>query len=492
MKRRGRPRWTRVPALLALAAALALPLPSPLAGQERFRKIPPLPDSRLELRLPAIESGVLSNGLTVSVAPKPWSPFVGLQLVIFAGESDSPPDLPGLAAMTARMIGRGTRVLSAEAVEEQIEAIGADFSVTVTMDYTALRLNVLEEHLDQALAIFRQIVLEPQFSDLEVSNAKRTYFYELLAEAKNPEFVGRRLLLRLLFEGHPYQRACYPKEAVPRLNPRDIAAFYGRFYRPNNAVFLLTGNLNLAVAARKVSRHFGTWAAQMVERVSPPSPAPNTGERICFIDHPGAQDASIFVGNVAMPASSPDHFAFQVLNQILGGTTGSRLFMDLREAKGYAYSAFSEARFYRSAGAYWAKAEVPRESIHAAVTEIFNELRLLSAERLGPDEIEAAKSFLIGHLPLGFESPEDFSARLADVTGLGLDDQHWARLPEGLVLVNVEKVLEVAQRIFPPVPLVVIVGNREWAGQVLGDFDVVEIYDSNGAFSMTLHKGVER
>ncbi len=462
------------------------------AGQERFRKSPPVPESFRELRLPTLESGTLANGLTVTAASRPGAPLVTLQLILFAGEADSPTTLPGLATVTAKMIGRGTELYSSDQIEGMIESIGADFSVSVAMDYTVFTFNVLEQYLDKALSIMRMMFLEPQMSNLDVDTVKRTFFYSLKELNKDPEFVGRTQLMRILFEGHPYQTANYYEDAIPRISTKDVAVFYSRFYRPNNAVFATTGNLSLAVASRKVSRYFGPWLRQPVDRPSPPVPRPNNRERVCFVDHPPSQDATIFVGNLAMPADSPDFFPFMVLDQVLGGTYGSRLFMNLRETRGYAYNAFSEAGFFRSTGAYWAKAEVPRESIFPAVQEIIKELRILSMERVRPDEIEQAKSFLIGNLPLKFANGPAFASRLASITGLRLGDALWNGFADNLMLVDGEKVLDVAARYFAPVPVVVIVGNREWAGVELKDFNMVEVYDRFGTLKMTLQKGVER
>jgi predicted Zn-dependent peptidase len=210
------------------------------------------------------------------------------------------------------------------------------------------------------------------------------------------------------------------------------------------------------------------------------------------VDYPGLRDATIFVGNLAMSATSSDFFSFLVLNQVLGGTTGSRLFMDLRESKSFAYYAFSEAEFFRFCGAYWAKARVPPDAVHAAILEIIKELGALSSETAVPTEIEEAKSFLIGNLPLKFASQEGFSTRLAQVVALGLGEQHWGGFTDSLMLVNVEKVLEVAKRYFPPLPVVVIVGDETWASVALRDFKVVDIFDKSGAFKMTWRKGVDR
>jgi predicted Zn-dependent peptidase len=478
--------------LLALAVVATMLSPG-MAAQERFRRTPPLPDAQAqELRLPPLERTTLPNGLIVAAAYRPGPPLVTVQLVIRAGEADSPPDLPGVAALTARMIGKGTKLLSAENFENMIESMGADYSVGVLMDYTVLTFHVLEEFLDRTLYVLRLMTLDAEFSGRELATVKRTAYFDLYGRKKNPEFLGWRQFLRALFENHPYQTATYAEDVIKFITKEDVAAFYHRFYRPGNAAILVSGNIDGATAARKIGLHFGAWPGQPVERTLPAAPLPNTRDRVCYVEDPGATDAMVFAGNVVMNSSDPDFFPVLVLKQILGGTTRSRLFMNLRESKGYAYYAFSETEFFRACGVFWARARITPEFVFPAVREIVREIKVMSAEVLVPAEIEEAKSFLVGNMPAQFESLEGFAGWMARNVALDLDDGQWDKGPERLKLVNVERVAAVAQKYLAAKPLVVIVGRPEWLGSYLRDFEAVEVYDTNGMLQHTLRKGEVR
>jgi len=476
-----------VAALACLAAAV------PAAGQqERFRRTPPLPETFRELRLPDVQTSVQTNGLTVAVNPRPGSPLVTVQLVILAGEADSPRNRPHTATLAARMLGHGSPGLSAGDVELSIESIGGDVSVRTSVDDTVLTFHVLAEQVDRALDIMRPLILQPEFTETELASVRRAYYYELAEKRKDPEFMGRRHLLHLLFENHPYQAMTMPEDQVKLVTAKDVAAFVARFYRPNNAVFVVSGDVDGPAMTQKIGQMFAAWLRRDVNRTPPPAPLPNRKERIAFLDFPTAVDFVVFAGNVVMPPTSPDYYPFLVLNQVLGGSMGSRLFMSLRESKGYAYDAFSEAEFSRSCGVYWARARVTPETIPAAVREISRELKDLATTRAVPDEIERAKSFLIGNLPLRFASLEGYSERLSRFIALGLGPAHWNRASDSLMLVNAESVLTAAERYFLAVPVVVIVGNREWAAPALKEFDLVDIYDSAGVYRETLHKGEKK
>ena len=469
-------------ALLFLASGLA---------QERFRKSPPVPDPLLRLGLPRIESMTLMNGLTVAVAPRAGQPYCSLELVIMAGESQSPAELPGLASFTAEMLRRGSYQLSASDLEERIEAMGGTLSVTTTPDCTYFSFQFLEEHFDEAMDILARMVLQPGFSDREVVSLRRILLYDLRQRQRDPAFVGRRQLYRILFEEHPYLKYCLNEDVFRSITRKDIQSFYDRFYRPNNAVLVLTGNLNLAVAVRKVSHALNTWPREEVDRPPLPSPDVWDGDKVCFVDLPRAREATVIVGNVIFPLADPDYFPFAVLNQLLGGTPFSRLFMNLRENKEFAYNAYSELDLFRSGGVYVVTARVVPSAVFATIREIFLELERAAREKVSTFELEQAKSYLIGHFPVQISGPKEFSRRVVDLVTFSLGDAYWNRFYDNIMQVDADRIFEVAQEYLRPRPVVVIVGDKDVLLDQLRDVDRLEVYDQKGVLLYTLIKGVE-
>jgi len=475
--------WFCIWALLSLGSALA--------QQERFRKSPPIPDPLPRLELPKIESMRLMNGLTLAVASRPDQPSISLELVILVGESQSPKSLPGLASFTAEMLSRGTPLISASTLEERIDAIGGDFSTTTTPDFSRFSLHFLDGFLDQALEMLSLMVLQPDFSDREIVALKRTQFYDLRQRQRDPEFVGRRQLLRILLKEHPYRQSFYSEDVIKNLTRKDIQAFYDLYYRPNNALIVLAGNLNLAIAARRVSHFLNTWPAREMERPLLPSPQANAEDRFCFVDLPQAKDATLFIGNLISPLAEPDYFPLAVLNQVLGGTPFSRLFMNLREAKEYAYSAFSRLELFRSCGYYAVTAAVIPSASSASIREILRELDRISREKVSNFELEQAKSYLIGHFPLRIVRPDELSRRISELLVFSLGDAQWSRFNDNITLVDADRIFEVAQRYLLRKPVVVIVGDKDVLLDHLRDLEKLEVYDLKGVLLYTLIKGVE-
>jgi zinc protease len=481
---------TKIIKKIAVCCGLALLAGSTSVAQERFRKSPPIPEPLGKLELPSIESVRLSNGLSVAVAFENNHPFVSLELVIQAGESSSPDELPGLASFTAELLNRGTVSISAADIEERIEFIGGSLTTTVSLDQTRLSFIFLDEYLDQALDLLSQMVLQPAFSDKEIVNVKRIQFYDFLEKRRDQDYVGRRQLLRLLFKDHPYARGFYNEDVIKNISRKDVLAFYQTYYRPNNAVIVLTGNLNLSTASRKVSHYFNTWRRSELERSAVTAPEPNKEKRVCFVDLPQAKEATIFLGNLIFPLNDPDFFAFSVLNQVLGGTFHSRLFMNLRETRELAYFAFSEMEFFRCCGVYSVKARVMPSACHDAVEEILKELDRIARERVSTFEIEQAKSYLIGNFPIQVEKLDDLASRVSEIVTLSLGGAYWDRFYENIMLVDANRVYEVAHKYLLNPPVVVIVGDKSLLLDYLDDFEKIDIFDAKGEYRYSLTKGV--
>jgi predicted Zn-dependent peptidase len=314
----------------------------------------------------------------------------------------------------------------------------------------------------------------------------------MLQEEQNPEFVGRRQLHRVLFGNHPYRLGRYGQDTFRSIRRRDVHDFYRRFYRPNNALVVLAGNLNLTAAARKVSRYFSTWKEGGVLRQPTPL-TPGTGgqERICLVDLPRAKDATLFVGNLIFPIDDPDSFPFLVLNQAIGGTPNSRLFMNLRESKEYAHFAFSEVELFRSGGVFSVRARVIPSACHAAVQEILGEVARISREKVSTFELEQAKAYLIGNFPLQVGRLEAMTQRVSEIMTYALNDAYWSKFLDSIMLVDADSVLRVGGRFLQAPPAVVIVGDKATLTEYLREFPRVEVYDIKGALLYTMLKGVE-
>lgn len=474
-------------AIVSLIFIICLPLK--LHSQERFRRTPPYPEPLSPMKIPPVETAILNNGLKVITITRLNSPLFCLQILIHSGESDSPPELSGLATITAQMLTKGTLTLNSAEIEEQIESLGIDFSIEVQSDYMLFSFLFLPENLEQVLDLIKSFFIEPAFPSLELISVKRELYYQLLSRKKDPENAGYEFFLKKVFASTGYNPGVIDEEQIKNISQKDLISFHQKFIRPNNSIIILNGNINLNNAARIVSQRFGRWVLRPIDRASVPFLENKNFNNICFLDLP-SKDLSVIVGNVISPMAGEDYFPLLVLNQILGGSTTSRLFLSLRESKGLAYYAFTDLSFFRNNGLLWVRVRTSPEAVSQVVKEVQGQFKSLAEENINPQELELAKAYLVGNFPLQNQFPDQLGKKIG-LSGLfQLPPNFWNKYSENIMLVNLEKIKEVARKYFSHQPLVVISGDLNSTLDYLKDFEKIEIYNRKGQFIATYQKGV--
>lgn len=458
-------------------------------SQERFRKSPPSPFPLLPLNVKPIESVTLTNGLRVAVYSRPDLPLTHIDLIIMSGETYSPDDLPGLATMTTRMIGLETRQLSQEKIKETIESLGGSFQARTYLDYSNLTLEVLADYTDEALALFKQFLLSPSFNLKIFDLLKREIYYDLVRKSINPEFLAKRLFFQLLFANHPYRKIAYTRDDIRKIQLKDVKMFFNQYFLPNNSQIIFIGNLDLNLAAKKTSQALFTWKKKplAITTISPPSPAPKI--KIGLINLPQRNDVTIYLGNVVFPESKRENFAYSALSHILGGTTYSRLFLRLREIKGYAYYAFSEMELLKNCGIFIIRARVRPEVLEESLQEIFAVIREIIVEKkVANYELEQAKSFLIGRMPVELESLNNLAFRLTSMSIYGYGNEYWQKYYANIMEINPEDVFQVGEKSALLTPIITLAGDKEVIVNHLKSLSI-DLYDLNGQYLSTLKKG---
>ena len=194
------------------------------------------------------------------------------------------------------------------------------------------------------------------------------------------------------------------------------------------------------------------------------------------------------VGNQLPPKSSDIYFPLLVMNQVLGGSHLSRLFMNLREAKGYAYWAYSTMDFFKTCGIFTITARVRPEVIHESVLENLREINTLYFQKIPNYELEPAKTSLIGNFPIHLEKLDGLSSRISKIQALNLEGKHWDQYYESIMIIDSQTVFEAVKRTALRTPVVVIVGDDTVLDHMI-EFDEVEIYDTRGIYQYSLKKG---
>jgi predicted Zn-dependent peptidase len=439
------------------------------------------------LDLPELKRYNLSNNLRLVLVRRTGLPLINLHMTILTGESASPDEKPGLATFTANMLIRGSQDFSFSEIEEGIDSVGGRMVIKTSPDYTEFSFTFLQESLDEALALFSDMLLHPTFSRREIEDLQRSTFLDLTRKRMDADFAGKKLLVQLLFRNHAYQKMAFNDDVIRTYAQGDIRSFYQNFYAPDNALLVVTGNLNLDAATLMVSRYFNSWQEGISERIRVEAPTEKIPSQVCFLEIPRQRDVTIFAGSILPPKTSMDYFPLLVLNQALGGSPISRLFMNLRESKGFAYGAYSFMEFFQASGIFYVRAHVRPEVVGESVEEILDEIRTVSSTPLPSQEIETAKSNLLGQFPLTIETYADMAARIADMEALHLSDEHFENFFDKIISIDAQDVYETARRVSLVPPIVIIVGDQSVLENI--GFEKIDVYNNKGEYIHSITKG---
>ncbi len=448
----------------AAAVFLTVYPPNRLTAQVDRTKPPALAPAP-SLKLPAVQTATLANGLTLTVVEMHKVPVVDVQVLLEAGAARDPADVPGLATFTAAMLQQGAGKRAALEIADEAAFLGAQLNTSASFDGATASLHVPKRRLAAALDLLADVVLRPTFPDSEVMRQRELRRAQLVQQRDEPVAVANVAFPAIVYgAGHPYGHPLNGTETATAALTRDrVAEFYRAAYRPNAARMLVVGDVTLAEARRLIAARFGggAWERGDVAAVPAAATPARAARAVYLIDKPGAAQSVIRIGHVGPPRATPDWYALEVLNTILGGAFTSRLNQNLRETHGYTYGAFSQFVPRRMTGAFVALASVVTAKTDSSLIEFLKELRRIRDEAVAPEELAKAKAYITLGLPGDFETTGGAAARYRELLAFGLPLDYFDRYTDRITAVTAEDVQRVARQYIDPDHFdIVVVGDK--------------------------------
>jgi zinc protease len=360
---------------------------------------PPPPQTPRSVMFPKPVEKTLANGLRVIVVQRSELPLVSAQLLIKSGGEVDPSDMAGVADITAALLTRGTTKRSATQIAEAIEALGGTLNSGAGWDYSSITANVMSSRIGPALEIVSDVVRNPAFADEEIERLRRQSLNGLRNALGTPSSIARFAAGRLVFRdsayGHPLSGT---PESLPRIKREDIARIHGMFYRPDNAILVIGGDMTPENGFGLAEQYFGAWQKPStdlpkVQIVAPASESNN--RRIIVVDMPAAGQAYVLAARTAINRDSPDYFPGIVSNAVLSGYSG-RLNWEIRVKRGLSYGAGSSLDTRRWAGAFLATASTKNESGAEVSALTLGEIGKLATGGVAQTELTPRQASLIG------------------------------------------------------------------------------------------------
>jgi len=435
-----------------------------------FPHKPPAPGTAGEYRFPAFTEDRLDNGLRVLVCQDRRVARVCATLLITTGLTPDEQRLPGLSKFLAEMLKEGTSTRTADEIAEAIDFMGAELETIGSQD------------MADGLGLLGELVLDATLPDDELERLRRRELAALANKHSQPGYLGRKACYRALFGEHPYAAIDATEESLTAVSRGDLTEFRGAQFDPARAHLIIVGSVGRNEAVRMAESVFGGWQApEPTESLTAQAP-PSAGRRALIIDFPNAVQSNILIANHAVPFGHPDFIPFKVMNQVLGGSYASRLFMNLREEKGYTYGAYSRPDARVEAGCLVSWAAVGKDVTDGALTEFFHELNRIRDERVGDEELKSVQSFLTGIFPIALERIEQIAAHIVSLKLYGLPRDHWDTYRDRINAATPEQVQQMArQYVRPDEALIVVVGRADELRPLLEPYGPVTVLDKTGA-----------
>jgi len=417
--------------LLAVVSFFAL-LPFTATAQEATAQAtPPPPAAPRNVPIPKPTERTLPNGLRIVVIERSNVPLVSAALMIKNGGEVDPLQLAGLADITASLLTKGTNTRTAPQIAEAIEALGGSIESGARWDASTASVNVMSSRINNAMEILADVVRRPTFKDEEIERLRQQYLDDLTVALGQPGAIARFVASRVVFGDAPYG---HPLSGTPQslaqIKRADIVKMHAAYYRPDNAILVIGGDIAAADAFKTAERFFGDWQKPTAPLPASSAKAAGTDAagahiqpRIVVIDKPDAGQAAVLVARIGIRRTDPEFFRGIVANSVLSGYSG-RLNQEIRIKRGLSYGARSALETRRETGPFTAEAQTKNESGAVVAGLLLGELARLANGELPDAELLPRKAVLIGGFARNLETASGLVAQVANLAlqGLSFDE----------------------------------------------------------------------
>ena len=416
----------------------------PLSAQIDRTKVPPSgPAPQINLKDP--QSFVLANGIKVLVVENSKLPRVSIQLLI-----DNPPfaegEKVGVSALMGSLLGNGSTSISKDDFNEEVDFMGA----SISFGSQSARARSLSKYFPRLLELMADAASNPNFTQEEFEKEKAKLITGIRSQENDVSAIQRRLENTLAYgKDHPYGEFM-TVASVEKVTLEDVKSFYIDYFVPANAYLVIIGDVEFENAQELVNQHFSSWTKSSPLNFGFSTPANSSYPQINFIDMPNAVQSEISLQHlVDLKMKDPDYLPALLANRILGGGSQGRLYLNLREDKGYTYGAGASLGNDKYAPAIFSAWTSVRNAVtDSAVVEIMKEVRRIVEEPVTEEDLKNAKAKYVGSFVLALEKPETIARYALNIVTEDLPEDFYKTYLERLNAVTIEEVQQAAQKYF--------------------------------------------
>lgn len=419
-----------------------------------------------EVTFDQFERDFLGNGLELIVAHRDAVPIVNVSMSFDAGYASDQFGELGTSSLAMTMLDEGTDKRDALQISDELARLGAGFSAGSGIDASTVGISALQENLDKSLEIYADIVLNPAFPENELERLKNMRMAQIQREKAQPVGLAIRIFPALLYgKDHAYSMPLSgsgTEASVSRINREALVNYHRTWFRPNNATMIVVGDTTMEEMKPKIERLFRNWKPGETPTKNIADVEVSATPKIFIVDRPDSEQSVILAGNVAPSVGEGNEIAIETMNEIIGGSFTSRLNMNLREDKSWAYGASTLMIDTKGQRPFIAYAPVQSDKTMESMAEIRRELSEYLGERPATnEEIAKVKDNNTLSLPGRWETSAAVLRDIGEIVTYDLPDDYWDTYADNVRSVSAQQVVTAAEQIIKPDNLIwIVVGDR--------------------------------
>src|SRR5882762_11672054 len=372
-----------------------------------------------------IKREVLPNGLTILTEEMQHIRSVSIGIWVKTGSRHEDPHVNGISHFLEHMVFKGTEGRTAADIARQMDSIGGNMDAFTAKECICFNVKVLDEHMPIALDVLSDLVLNPVFDTSDISRERGVILEEIKMDEDNPDYLVHEIFTQNFWKDHPLGKPILgTKDTVKKFERQSVLDTYSHRFAPGNIIVAAAGHLDHDQFVDLVVKHF--------EHLKPAkngfhSAEPKIVPRIVLRNKKALEQVQLCIGVPSHPIAHEKRHAGYILNTLLGGGMSSRLFQNIRERQGLAYSIYSDLNPYRDTGCMAVYAGTSLASAAKVVRSVVNEFRDLKNKPVPEEELRRSKDQLKGSLMLSLESS---TARMSNLARQEMYFDHFQDLDE--------------------------------------------------------------
>ncbi len=447
------------------------------------RSKPPIVSEAKDFKFPEYYEEKLPNGIKVFVVEDRKIPIITAKFVIKAGAYNDEIfgiDKSGLSSLTSDLLIKGTNKNNAVKIAKEIDYYGANISSGCDYDFSFLNLSSLEKYFPKLFDVACELLTESEFFEDEIGREKLQIENSLLSYLDEGSFLSERGFKKCVYKNSPYRFNIEGNiKSIKGLNRKLILNFFEKFYKPENLIIAIIGDIERDKAISLIQAKFNNWNKKSDIITKEYSESLNTDVKVIAVEKRGAVQSDIMVGHLGVKRKTPDFIPLLVMNTLLGGFFTSRINKNLREVNGYTYGARSYFNFRKNLGDFCIETNVENQLTYKAIKEIIFELDKLKNENISEDELNTVKKYLTGSFPLQLETPHSVANKIINLELFDIEKNFYDTYISQINSVTIQDVRNVAEKYIHSDKLVIsIAGNIEIIKQTMEQFADVEVIDN--------------